>query len=294
MLKTNLEQLIEIAVAGEISHPTVEKTPRTAYDGTPFVPVGHAGIAFNVKVGDPAFGWAAGDHVEPGVGISQDCCDECNVALPTYACVGNEATIVSAEMEGKDAKLKGATGTVTGKHGGRVLIYFPKRILERLCVGDRVQVRAGGVGLKLLDYPHVAVMNCGPQLLRALNLSEKGGKVRVPVAKVVSGKLVGYGLGSSRVHAGDYDIQSSSAEVVREGSLDQLRLGDIVAITDHDATHGPRWQPEAVTVGVIVHGSSPRAGHGPGICPLMTTARKDAIEPIITRKANLVDLLGLV
>jgi hypothetical protein len=293
MLKTNQEQLIDLAVSGCISHPTVVKTPRTAYDGSTYVPVGHTGIAFNLKVGDPAFGWAAGDHAEPGVSV-ENCCGDANVALCTYACVGNEATIIRAEMEGKDAKLKGATGTVTGKHDGRVLVYFPKRVIDRLCIGDTVQVRASGVGLKLLDYPHISMMNCGGQLLRALNLSEKSGKVRVPVAKVVPGKLIGSGLGTATSHAGDYDIQSTSAETVKEGSLDQLRLGDLVAITDHDCTHGPRWQPEAVTVGVVVHGSSPRAGHGPGVTPLMTSAKRDAIEPIITRKANLVDLLGLV
>jgi hypothetical protein len=118
--------------------------------------------------------------------------------------------------------------------------------------------------------------------------------VRETATKVVRGQLIGSGLGSATPHAGDYDIQSSSAEAVKENSLDQLRLGDLVAVTDHDATHGPRWQHEAVTIGVIVHGASPRAGHGPGLCVIMTTARKDAIEPIITRKANLVDLLGLV
>ncbi len=293
MLKTNQEQLIEVAVAGDITHPTVVKTPRTAYEGSHYIPVGHAGIAFNVKVGDSAFGWAAGDHVEPGISIA-NCCDDANIGLVTYACIGNEATIVTAEMEGKDAKLKSATGTVTGKHDGRVLVYFPKRVIERLCVGDRIQIRASGVGLRLLDHPAVSMMNCGPQLLRALNLSEKAAKVRIPVAKVIPGKLMGSGLGSATFHAGDYDIQSSSGDVVKESSLDQLRLGDLVAITDHDCTHGPRWQPEAVTVGVVAHGSSPRAGHGPGVCPIMTSAKKDAIEPIITRKANLVDLLGLV
>ena len=35
-------------------------------DGVPFVLPGTGGIAYNVKVGDPAFGWA-GDHIEPGV-----------------------------------------------------------------------------------------------------------------------------------------------------------------------------------------------------------------------------------
>lgn len=292
MLKTNLEQLVEVAVAGEISNPILEEGARVAYDGSSFVPTGRVGLAFNVKVGDSAFGWAWGDHVEPGAGI-RACCAEENAALVTLACIGNEATIADAAFDGKDAKLKGATGTVTGKHAGRVLVYFAKRILDRLCIGDRIQIRAAGAGLKLPDHPNVAVMNCGPQLLKALNLSEKAGKLRVPVAKLIPGKLVGSGAGGGSPHAGDFDIQASSAEVVKETSLDQIRIGDLVAVTDCDATHGVRWQPEAVTVGVVVHGTSPRAGHGPGLCALMTAARRDAIEPIITRRANLADLMAL-
>lgn len=291
MLKTNQDQLVELAVSGCITHPTGGKS-HTAYDGSAFIGVGHTGISFNVKVGDPALGWAGGDHVEPGVSIA-NCCGDSNDALMAYACIGNEAIIVNAAMEGKDAKLKGATGVVTGKHGGRLLLHFPKRVIESLCIGDTVQIRASGVGLKLTDYPHVSVANCGPQLLKALNISEKSGKVRVPVAKVIPGRLIGSGLGRGGVHAGDYDIQATSSETIKESSLDQLRLGDLVAITDHDATYGPRWQPEAVTVGVVVHGGSPRAGHGPGLCALVTSAKRDAVEPIITRKANLVDLLGL-
>lgn len=295
MLKTNLEQLVEVAVAGEIGHPKLEVSAHghTAWDGTSFVPVGRGGITLNVKVGDPAFGWASGDHVEPGVAVSNCCCETANNALLTYACIGNEAMLIEACMEGKDVKLKGVSGTVTGKHNGRVIVYFPRKVIERLCIGDRIQIKASGTGLRLSDHPHVTIMNCGPQLLKSLNMSEKAGKVRIPVAKLIPGKLMGSGVGSSSPHAADYDIQATSPEAVKENSLDQLRIGDLVAVTDYDATHGPRWQPEAVTIGIVAHGSSPCAGHGPGICVLMTSPRRDGIEPIITRKANVADLLGL-
>lgn len=291
MLKSNQEQLIEVAVGGEIAHAKLKHLPQVAGDGSSFVGVGRAGIAFNVKVGDPAFGWAWGDHVEPGVGVSNPD-PAANAALNTYACIGNEATITDATFDGKDAKLKGMVGTVTGKHDGRVLVYFPKRIVEKLCIGDRIQIRASGTGFKLGDHPHVSVMNCGPQLLKALNLTEKAGKVRVPVTKLVPGKLIGSGVGHGDLHANDIDLQAAG-DAGREGALDQLRMGDLVAITDYDATHGARWQTDAVTIGVIVHGTSPVAGHGPGLCVLMTTAKKEGIEPIITRKANLADLLAL-
>jgi hypothetical protein len=294
MIKTNVDQLVETAVQGRVAHPRVDANDlKTAADGSSFVPVGSGGIAFNVKIGDLAGGWAGGDHVEPGVAVRNDDPRE-NAGLSTFACIGNEAVITEAVFEGKDVKLKGATGVVTGKHrtGDRVMIYFPRRVVDRLCVGDRIQIRASGAGLRLTDYPDVAVLNMGPRLLRALNPSEKSGKVRIPVAKVIPGKLIGAGLGAGHPQAGGCDIQTSSPEAVKEFTLDQVRLGDLVAITDHDATHGHRWQPGAVTVGIVCHGTSRFAGHGLGVNAIFSSSR-GTLEPIFTRKANLAELLGL-
>jgi hypothetical protein len=282
MIKTNLEKLVEVAVLGSAGHPC----------GCGGGSVGLSGINYTVKVGDPAFDWAGGDEVEPGVAI-ENCCEEANRGLVAAACIGNDAVLLDACLEGKDAKLKGTPGTVTGKVcDGRVLVYFPRRVVERLCVGDRIQIRAAGMGLALLDYPDVKVVNCGPRLLKALNPSEKSGKVRIPVAKVIPGKLLGNGVGCDNPWSGDLDIQSTSPEAVKEYSLDQLRLGDLVAISDYDSAQGARWQQGAITVGVVAHGAGRRPGHGPGVNVLMTSPR-GTIEPIITRKANVAELLGL-
>jgi hypothetical protein len=43
---------------------------------------------------------------------------------------------------------------------------------------------------------------------------------------------------------------------------------------------------------VVVHGASRKSGHGPGVNVLLTSP-KATIEPIITRKANLSELMGL-
>ena len=53
-----------------------------------------------------------------------------------------------------------------------------------------------------------------------------------------------------------------------------------------------RQAAEPVTVGVVVHGSGRKAGRGPGVNVLMTSP-SGAIDAIITRKANLTELLGL-
>lgn len=293
MIKTNQEQLVEVSVGGEIVHPEIPGYPgySVGYDGKPLVPVGTGGITYNVRVGDPAFGWAWGDHVEPGVSI-RNCCADANGGLNTLACIGNEASLVRSAMEAKDAKLKGASGVVTGKHGGRVMVHFPKRVVEKLCLGDVMQIRALGVGLRFNDYANVTVMNCGPNLLRAINPSEKAGRVRVMVAKLIPGNILGSGIGAPNSFSGDLDIQGVSPETIKEYSLDMLRLGDLVAISDLDCTNGPRWQREAVTIGVVVHGSSSLAGHGPGINVLFTSPQ-GTIEPIITRKANISEMLKL-
>lgn len=291
MIKTNLDKLVEVAVSGGAAQAGGGGAEAVAYDGGSFVPGGCSGINYTVKVGDPAFDWASGDGVDPGVAIENDCAGA-NDGLLRHACVGNDAVLVRAAFEGKDVKLQGSPGTVTGKTScGRVLVHFPKRVVDRLCVGDTVQIRAGGQGLALTDYSDVRCMNLSPRLLKALNPSEKGGKVRVPVAKVVPGRLMG-SFGCATPWTGDADVQATSAEALRDLSLDQVRLGDLVAVSDWDVSHGGRFQQGAITVAVVVHGTSRRAGRGPGLNVLLTSP-KGAIEAIITRKANLAELLGL-
>lgn len=293
MIKTNIEQLVEMSVMGEISHPSYNGEYDVGYDGTPFVNVGMGGITYNVKVGNTTFGWAWGDHVEPGVSIKNSDL-KANNGLMFLACIGNDATVVSACLGSTESKLIGATGTVTGKHGGaeRVIVHFSQKVLDVLTVGDKIQIRACGLGLKFTDHPDIAIMNCSPDLLKAIDPKEKGEKVRIPVAKIIPGKIMGSGLGSSNAHNGDYDIQTVSPEAIKEYSLDAIRLGDLVAISDHDCTYGYRWQDGAMTVGIVIHGASRISGHGPGIVALFS-APKGNLEPIITRKANIADLLGL-
>lgn len=295
MIKVNVEKLVEQSVIGTIGQPCLGPAGgwRVSAKGAPYTAAGTGGICYNVRVGDPAFGWASADRVEPGVAIRHEC-DSANAALVGLSCIGNEATIVTAALDGKDVKLKGAVGVVVGKHGpaGHVVVSFPKRVIDRLCVGDQIQVRAVGVGLELPDFPDVRTVNCSPRLFKALNPSVKGPKLRVQVSKVIPGKLAGAGLGAGNPCLGDVDIQGVSADAVKEYDLAALRLGDLVAVTDQDSGFGARFQQGAITIGVIVHGAGQQAGQGPGVCPLFSSA-SGQLEPIITRKANLADLIPL-
>src|ERR1700681_3642317 len=148
MIKTNLEKLVDLAVLGNAAQPAAcDSAERAASDGGSFVPLRYSGINYTVKVGDSAFDWAGAHEVEPGVAISAEG-QESTVGLTTLACIGNEAVLLEAKLEGKDAKLKGAIGTVTGKVStGRILVSFPKRVVERIAVGDPIQIRASGSGL---------------------------------------------------------------------------------------------------------------------------------------------------
>ena len=86
----------------------------------------------------------------------------------------------------------------------------------------------------------------------------------MPVARFVPAAIMGSGLGRATVARGDYDIQCFDPVMVKEYGLDELRYGDIVAIVDADHSYGRIYRTGAVSIGIVAHGSSDIAGHGPG------------------------------
>jgi len=291
MLKTNIEKLIKISVMGEIASPTISNVYNVSATGKPLVLPGAGGITYNLRVGDPACGWEA-DHVEPAVSSENKENDArsgqgANTAYNVLSCVGNKATVVSGEA-------KGAQGSVTGKHGGieHVLIDFPTEVMEQLVIGDKILVKAFGVGLKLLDYPDIKVLNMDPALLEAWNPVPKNDRLEVPVTHIVPAAIMGSGLGANQVNSGDYDVQLFDEGVVEQFGLDTLRLGDIVAIMDADHSFGRIYRQGAISIGVVIHTNCVTAGHGPGVTTLMTSANGKII-PQINSKANIASLLKL-
>lgn len=290
-IRTNVTELVQISVMGEVAHPGSGAAPYNlcADTGEVVVLTGSSGITYNVRVGDSATRWAA-DHVEPAVSIKNkegDGQTGPNGGLNVLACVGNRARVVSG-------KADGATGVVTGKHGGaeRVMVDFTPEVMEKMIPGDKVLIRAWGVGQKLLDYPSVRVFNTDPDLLAKWGIEESQRKLRVPVAKVVPAGIMGSGLGRDNVYRGDYDITMFDPVIRDKYGLDDLRLGDLVAIMDADHTYGRIYRTGAVSVGIVIHGNSVVAGHGPGVTSLMSSTHGD-IEPVITPSANIALILGL-
>lgn len=291
MLKTNIDKLVKISVVGEAVSPTFRNVYKISAQGKPTVLPGVGGITYNIRVGDPACGWEA-DHVEPGVSIENKENDVrygqgANTALNVLSCVGNDATIVTGEA-------KGAKGIVTGKHGGieHVLVDVHPEVMEKLMLGDRFLIRAFGVGLKLLDYPDITVMNMDPRFLKALNPKPKGNKLEVPVTHTVPAAIMGSGLGSDQTYSGDYDIQLFDEKMRKQHRLDSLRLGDVVAITDTDHAYGRIYKQGAVSVGIVVHTNCIIAGHGPGVTTLFTCAT-EKIVPRIDSKTNIASIMKL-
>lgn len=285
-LKTNAANLVVTAVDGVVQ-PTSGRDYSVTYDGRPWLDVGMASINYNVSLGDPTYGWAQGDHVEPDVTIQgRDRPSPSDCAVAVLACIGNEAEVVSGEA-------RGGKGYYIGRHAGSDdKVWFPKDIVEKLALNDRIQVKAKGVGLKIEGFEDVRVNKMSPELLAKMGITIEGDQLVVPVAMEVPGHIMGSGLGGPGVEYIDYDIQTTCPEVVEELGLKKLRLGDVVAIRDHYDYWGRGRYEGAVTIGTVIHGFSEMAGHGPGVNPVLS-ALPGRIKTKIDPHANIAYYLGL-
>ena len=289
MLKTNQASIVEFLLQCQPGMPRTRGTWGVDHDGKPFILPSIGGITLNLQVGDSAFG-LAGDHIEPGVSCTADTnkpFEHPNTALQLFACVGNEARIVTGEA-------KGETGVVLGHHGGseHVIVDFPREVKEKLTYDDKIMIHAKGQGLALADHPDIALFNLDPGLLAKLKIRKAGKTLEVPVTTIVPAACMGSGIGSAHVASGDYDIVTSDPDSVREYQLDRIRFGDFVALLDHDNRYGRAYRRGAVSIGIVVHSDCMKAGHGPGVTTLMT-CKTPLITPVIDPKANLADLLGI-
>lgn len=289
-VRTNSERLVSVSVMGQIASPGFPGLPAEPYrldaDGKPFLLPTYGGIVYNVSVGDSAYGWLA-DTIHPGVSISlKD--DMGNRGLNLFACVGNTAVVMSGDA-------RGAKGVVSGKSGRfseQVIIHFSKADRQKMAIGDKINIRSVGVGMELTDHPDIKLKSCSPEFLENLEVTTgSDGKLHVPVVAVVPPHLLGSGAGLTS-EGGSLHIQSADKTAIREAGLDGLRLGDVVALSDYDSSWNHGYLRGAIGIGVIGQGDSPRAGHGPGITLLMTTAL-NGIQPVITPGVNLKSVFSL-
>ena len=285
-LRINREELVVCAVTGDVA-PMLVNTGLydVSCDGQPFIVPSVGGITPNVRVGDSAFAFMA-DHVEPAVTLRHPNERE-NTTLNVLSCIGNEAVVTSGDA-------KGERGRVTGKHGGveHVMVDFPPEVMRRMTIGDRVTIWSCGLGLRFLDLPEVQAFNLDPDLVHRMGMEVHGGRLRVRVARTAPAGVMGSGLGRSTVVRGDYDIQTFDDEIAQQYGLRELRLGDVVAIVDADNSYGRIYRSGAISVGVVVHGRSFVAGHGPGVTTILSS-RQGAIDVELDESANLAHYFNI-
>ena len=255
---------VTVNLLGVVEHPAIGESPyRVDADGRPYVPVGDGGIVLGLTLGDSAFA-ADADHAAPGACLTHPDA-AARHALVLYSCVGNRLRVTTGAAAG-------AAGAVIGQRGegGRVIAVFAPDDLARLRPGDQVSVRSSGQGHRP-DWlpPAVTALNAGPGLLDRLPVGPAGRDgVLAGVRAVLPARLAGNGLGRPAA-AWDLDLQAGPDDGA------DLRLGDLVAITDIDARWNMGYRRGWVSVGVVGHGASPLPGHGPGITMILTGPAAD-------------------
>lgn len=257
---------VAVSLLGAVEHPELGDSPyRIDTDGKPYVPVGDGGLVLGLALGDAVFA-VDGDHAAPGACLTHR--DEAaRHALVLYSCIGNQAEV-------RTGRAAGARGAVIGKRGenGRVIVGMRQADLATMRPGDEVSVRSRGQGHRPAWLPAgVSVLNLDPDLLAVLPVSQAEQDVVVSgVRTVLPARLAGNGLGRPAA-AWDLDLQ------IGAGDGQDLRLGDLVAIDDIDARYNMGFRSGWVSVGIVVHGSSPLPGHGPGMTPILTGPRSELV-----------------
>jgi hypothetical protein len=282
-LRTNEDRLVVLGIEASVSHPTQSGSYSVDDYGRPILLPGMSGVVTNVRVGASVYPWAA-DHLEPGV--SAGCADRGrHQALQFLACIANVVRIVSGPAAG-------AEGTVVGKHAF-VLVDFPQAALDALAPGDRLLVRAHGQGLRLLDFPEIVTRSCSPALVRALPLRRTDDeRLRVEVVAEIPAYLMGAGLGMSSEWA-NCDVMFTHRDTIEKAGVEELRLGDVVAMQDQDHRFGRGYRTGMCAIGVVAHGGyGGIPGHGTGVVTIMSGPREQ-FELARAGRANVRDYLDL-
>lgn len=277
------KKVIKQSVIGKI-HSPLGKNYKLTTQGTYEILPSFGGITYNFTLGDSVFN-IEGDHVEPNVSIRNEIREE-NEALNLLSCIGNEAFVISGDM-------KGAKGYVIGKHGvvDHILVWFSKNTQEKLAINNEIQIISCGQGIKLENFEDIKIMNIDPSLLKKIAIIKDNKTIEVSVSCEVPSYLIGSGIGSDNPYIGDFDIMTDDMNEIKRLKLDTLRIGDIVSINDLDCTNGVGYYRGSKTIGIIVHSDCVKAGHGPGVVPILST--KSAKIKSVVNDANIKNYLEI-
>ncbi len=283
-IQTNKDRILTLAVQGRIAPAQPARSYVTTWDGKPKMAIGTGGINYNLKIGDRVFGWANSDRATVGVAAEGMGEERFSSAWTVYPAIGNEARVVSGEA-------RGATGLVVGKFGSFVLLHFEDSVLEKLTIGDVIQVKACGIGLEIDGFKDVFIHSLSPGLLEKLGLKVVDGKIEVPVVKEIPAEIVGQGAGGSSL-SGNWHIQTCYPPDIEKYGLSELRFGDLVLLKDIQTDFGRGYFKGGATVGVVCSGPSDVSGLGIGVTPILST-RSGKLVSRIDREANIGRYLGI-
>ena len=285
----NEADLVAVSVGGVIAHPGFPGLPaepyRLAADGTPFLLPAWGGIVYNVSVGDRAFGWAA-DCIHPGVSI-RGTDDLKNRGLNVFACLGNMATVMTGQAQGAKGVVRGKSG----RFSEQVIVHFPQEIRKKMAIGDQILVKSFGTGISIQGHEAINCKGLSPDLLKALPHRVEDGVLKFGVVATVPAFLVGAGAGLTS-EGGSLHMQSTDKAALAEAGLDQLKLGDVVAIENTDSRYNHGYLRGAMSIGIVGQTDGPRSGYGPGMTVIMT-APKGELGAYTDASANIASLLKL-
>ena len=288
-IETNENLLVNVSVMGSVCQPNFQGLPAEPYrldsDGIPFLLPTWGSIVHNVSVGDSAFGWEA-DCIHPGVSIKYPS-EGGNRGLNILSCVGNEAIIMNGEA-------KNSVGFVSGKSGRfseQINIHFEKRVRERISINDKILIKSLGVGLKIKNFENIFCKSLSPQIFNKMNIKIKNKKLNIPVTHIIPEHLVGAGSGLTS-ESGSLHIQTTDLNEMKKLKIDQMKLGDLIAINHADHRWGRSYKKDYVSIAICIHGDSVMSGHGPGIMTIMT-GKKNDLGWKINKKANIKNLLKI-
>ena len=125
---------------------------------------------------------------------------------------------------------------MTGEHA-RNLIHFENKTLEKICVGDQIDIIAHGRGLKLLDFPEIELKKIDPNLLKSMNLNVINNKLIVDVAIELPIRIMGSGAELNSEYV-DQDLMSGDRDLMKKLKIDQMKLGDLIVINHADHKWG--------------------------------------------------------
>ena len=282
-IETNKDKLLTLAVQGEIAPAQPATSYVVTWDGKPKMAIGIGGINYNLKVGDKVFGWASGDRATVGVATVGAGSDRARSSWLTFTSIGNEVKILNGDAKGKK-------GLIVGKYGSFVLIHFDDAVLEKLAIGNKLHVKACGLGLKIDGFDDVFVHSIAPEVLEKLVMKTADGKLEVPVVKEIPADLVARASGGSLY--GHWYVQTSYPPDIKKYGLDELRFGDLVLLKDIQTDYGQGYYQGGATLSVVCSGPSDISGLGLGVANILST-RFGKIKARIDPSANIGKYLGI-